>query len=125
MRSGRSGFNRYFVNIGMIDGVTRGDLLHFLADVSAIDRKSFGEVSMQKNCAFFEVDNKHDQGLSEKFAGIEVEGRSIRVNREDEGPDSQRGSKHRGSSSYKKKDNGSYRGGGGRRESRNQRGRRR
>lgn len=124
-KRGRSGFNRYFVNIGMIDGVTRGDLLHFLADVSEIDRKSFGEVSMQKNCAFFEVDSKHDKGLSEKFSGIEVEGRSIRVNREDEGPDSSRGAKRRGSSSYKKKGKGNYRGGDSRRDSRNQRGRRR
>jgi ATP-dependent RNA helicase DeaD len=123
-KRGRSGFNRYFVNIGMIDGVTRGDLLHFLADVSEIDRKSFGEVSMQKNCAFFEVDSKQDKGLSEKFAGIEVEGRSIRVNREDEGPDKSGGSKRRGSSSYKKKDNGNYRGDRSRRDSRNQRGRR-
>lgn len=124
-KRGRSGFNRYFVNIGMIDGVTRGDLLHFLADVSEIDRKLFGEVSMQKNCAFFEVDNKYDKGLSEKFADIEVEGRSIRVNREDEGPDSSRGAKRRGASSYKKKSKGNYRGGGSRGESRNQRGRRR
>ena len=123
----KSGFNRYFVNIGMIDGVTRGDLLHFLSDISEIDRKSFGEVSIQKNCAFFEVDSKVDQGLGDKFSGIEVEGRSIRVNREDEGPDKKRGVKRGGSSSYKKKSNGNYRGGGGgsRREARNQRGGRR
>jgi ATP-dependent RNA helicase DeaD len=123
-KRGNSGFNRYFVNIGMIDGITRGDLLHFLSDISEIDRKSFGEVSIQKNCAFFEVDSKVDQGLGDKFTGIEVEGRSIRVNREDEGPDKSRGSKRRGSSSYKKKDQGNYRGDRSRRDSRNQRGRR-
>ena len=125
-KRGNSGFNRYFVNIGMIDGITRGDLLHFLSDISEVDRKSFGEVSMQKNCAFFEVDSKHDQGLSNKFAGIEVEGRSIRVNREDEKPEGRRGAKRGGgSSSYKNKSKGNYRGGGSQTESRNQRGRRR
>ena len=125
-KRGRSGFNRYFVNIGMIDGVTRGDLLHFLSDISEVDRKSFGEVSMQKNCAFFEVDSKQDKGLSDKFNGIEVEGRSIRVNREDEKPEGRRGTKRSGgSSSYKNKSKGNYRGGGSKRESRNQRGRRR
>jgi ATP-dependent RNA helicase DeaD len=113
----RSGFHRYFVNIGMIDGVTRADLLHFLSDVSEINRKSFGEISMQKNCAFFEVDNKLDKDLSEKFIGVEVEGRSIRVNREDD--DKSRSS----SSSHKKRGNGNYR--RSRRESRSQRSRRR
>ena len=125
----RSGHQRYFVNIGMIDGVTKGDLLHFLSDISEIDRKSFGEVSIQKNCAFFEVDSKVDSGLSDKFNGIEVEGRSIRVNREDEGPDNKKSNNRRGSSSsYKGKGKGNYRGGGSggsRKEARNQRGRRR
>ena len=82
-RVSNTGFHRYFVNVGMIDGVTKADLLHFLADVSGIERTLFGELSIQKNCAFFEVNNNHDQGLSEKFEGIEIEGRSIRVNRED------------------------------------------
>lgn len=114
----RSGYHRYFVNIGLIDGVTRADLLHFLADVSGINRKSFGEIAIQKNCAFFEVDSKYDKGLSDQFSGIEVEGRSIRVNREDDVSTRQGGS-------YKKKskDGGHRR--SSRRDSRNSRGRRR
>jgi len=82
-RAAKSGFNRYFVNIGMIDGVTKADLVHFLSDVSGISRKYFGDLSLQKNCAFVEVDSTHDKKLSESFVGIEVEGRSIRVNLED------------------------------------------
>jgi ATP-dependent RNA helicase DeaD len=119
----RSGFHKYFVNIGMIDGVTRADLLHFLSDVSEVDRKSFGEISMQKNCAFFEVDSKFDKGLGEKFMGIEVEGRSIRVNREEDSDGGSGRSRSRGASSYKKKGRSNYRGSRG--ESRNQRGGRR
>jgi ATP-dependent RNA helicase DeaD len=119
----RSGFHRYFVNIGMIDGVTRADLLHFLSDISEVDRKSFGEISMQKNCAFFEVDSKFDKGLSEKFMGVEVEGRSIRVNREEDSAGGRSRSRSGGSSSYKKKGRNDYRGSRG--ASRNQRGRRR
>ena len=81
----KPGFHRYFVNLGTIDGVTIADLIHFLSDVSDIDRKFFGDLTMQKNCAFFDVDRAHDQGLSQKFKGIEIEGRSIRVNRDDDG----------------------------------------
>ena len=73
-------FNRYFVNIGTIDGMTKEDLIHFLSDNSKIDRKYFGPLSIQKNCAYFDVDAKHDQKLGETFVGIEIKGRDIRVN---------------------------------------------
>ena len=89
-RQAKSGFNRYFVNIGMIDGVTKPDLVHFLSDVSGVNRKYFGDISLQKNCAFVEVDDKQDKKLSESFVGIEVEGRSIRVNLENDETESSR-----------------------------------
>ncbi|NNF33187.1 MAG: DEAD/DEAH box helicase, partial [Saprospiraceae bacterium] len=79
------GFNRYYVNIGAIDGVTEADLVHFLSDISGIARKSIGDISLQKNCAFFNVNSQVDQDLGKKFEGIEIEGRNIRVNLDDGG----------------------------------------
>lgn len=90
-----SGFNRYFVNIGSIDGLTKGDLVHFLADVSGINRSHFQELSMQKNCAFFNVETGHDDNISSKFDGIEIEGRRIRVNADQEGGGPSAGGKSR------------------------------
>jgi ATP-dependent RNA helicase DeaD len=78
-------YHRYFINVGTIDGMTKADLIHFLSDISGIKRKFFGELTLQKNCAYFEVDKGHDRGISNHFAGIEIEGRSIRVNRDDAG----------------------------------------
>ncbi len=100
----KTGFNRYFINIGMIDGVTKADLIHFMADVSGINRKYFGDISMQKNCAFVEVDARHDKKLCESFIGIEIEGRSIRVNIEEEGSKNRPGtySPRRGAGKYPK-----------------------
>ena len=98
----KSGFHRYFINIGMIDGLTRADLIHFSSDVSGIDRKLFGELTIQKNCAFFDVDKNHDKGLSQRFKGIEIEGRSIRVNRDDDG------NNRPTASSYRKNIKGKY-----------------
>ncbi|MFT6866568.1 MAG: ATP-dependent RNA helicase DeaD [Cyclobacteriaceae bacterium] len=83
--SGGGRFNRYFVNIGSIDGMTKADLIHFLADSSGVKREHFGDVTLQKNCAYFDVEGKQDTGLSLKFEGVEIDGRSIRVNRDDEG----------------------------------------
>jgi ATP-dependent RNA helicase DeaD len=82
-RRDTSKFNRYFVNVGSIDGMTKADLVHFLADTSGIDRKFFGDVTLQKNCSYFDIDGGHDKGINLKFEGVEVEGRSIRVNRDD------------------------------------------
>jgi ATP-dependent RNA helicase DeaD len=73
-------FKRYFINIGTIDGMTKEDLIHFLSDNSKIDRKYFRSVNMQKNCAYFDVDPEHDYKLEDTFVGIEIKGRDIRVN---------------------------------------------
>lgn len=77
-------FHRYFINVGKIDGMSKGDLLHFLSDISSVDRKYFGDIKMLNNCSYFDVDKGHDQGLISKFEGISIEERSIRVNRDED-----------------------------------------
>ncbi|MGI9543635.1 MAG: DEAD/DEAH box helicase, partial [Cyclobacteriaceae bacterium] len=98
-KRGKSGFNRYYVNLGLIDGLTASDIIHLLSDVSGIDRKFFGQLDIQKNCSFFELDQTYGKGIGEKFRGVEIEGRRIRVNRDDEG------SEGRPKSSWSKKKN--------------------
>ena len=83
---GRKGFNRYFINMGSMDGLTSGDLIHFIADMAGIERKNFGDVTLQKNYAFFEVNSDSDKGLAAKFDGFILEGRELRVNRDNENP---------------------------------------
>lgn len=81
----KDGANRYFINVGTMDGITDADLIHFISDVTGIGRRLFTELSVQKNCSFFNVDAKHDNDLGKDFEHIEVEGRPIRVNRDEEG----------------------------------------
>ncbi len=78
------GLHRYFVNIGRIDGVTPGDLIHFLSDVSNVERRYFSQVTLQKNYAFFYLDQTQDKGFANYFKGLEIEGHMIRVNRDDQ-----------------------------------------
>lgn len=80
-----SDINRYFINVGSIDGFTKGDLVHFLSDISDVDRNCFNNISFQKNCSYFDVDKGKDSNLSKKFEGIEIDGREIRVNKDDDG----------------------------------------
>ncbi|MEQ8470369.1 MAG: DEAD/DEAH box helicase [Marinoscillum sp.] len=81
----RGAFNRYFVNIGSIDGMTKSDLIHFLSDASEIDRKYFGDITMQKNRSYVDVDSSQDKAINLKFEGVEIDGRSIRMNKDDDG----------------------------------------
>jgi ATP-dependent RNA helicase DeaD len=109
-RKTKAGVHRYFINIGEIDGMTKADLIHFISDVSGIDRNHFGDISIQKNCAFIDVASAHDKGLSERFDGVEIEGRSIRVNRDDNARHSSSGG---GSAPYHKRSGGRDRKEGG------------
>lgn len=87
----RGGFSRFFINVGSIDGMTKADLVHFMSDIANIDRKYFGDITMQKNRSYVDIDSSQDRGLSLKFEGVEIEGRSIRVNKDDQGNQRDRG----------------------------------
>ncbi len=77
--------NRYFINVGELDGINEKELKEFLSDVSEIPAKHFHGISLQKNCAFFNLDKEKDTGLGQVFEGVVVDGRKIRVNKDDEG----------------------------------------
>jgi ATP-dependent RNA helicase DeaD len=85
-RGSSSDGSRYFVNLGSMDGLTEADLIHLLSDLSDVDRKYFKNLRLQKNHSFFDVSDKQDKGMMAKFEGCQVQGRDIRVNRDDEQP---------------------------------------
>jgi ATP-dependent RNA helicase DeaD len=89
---------RYFVNVGTMDGVTAGDLVHFLSDITAIDRKQFSNFSIQKNCSFFDLKSTEPLDFDKLFEFVEVNGRSIRVNRDVDTPRGRGGNKGRSNS---------------------------
>lgn len=113
-RTEKAGHTRYFVNIGAIDGVTTGDLIHFLSDASNVERQYFSQVTMQRNYSFFYLDEKQENGFADRFKGIEIEGHAIRVNRDDQQ------NKPKSKGKYKKKKE--HRRGAGRKSGRRRKG---
>lgn len=89
---------RYFINIGTMDGLTKGDLLHFLSDIGQVEKKDFGQIDLHKSFSFFELDKSFDTGFANKFEGLEVEGRALRVNRDDQPSERRSSSKRTGKS---------------------------
>ena len=83
-RRAQEGYNRYFINIGTVDGAGKGDLIEFITEVGSVPAKSLGQITMQKNCSYFDIEDGRDRGLGQRFHGISVKGRAIRVNRDND-----------------------------------------
>lgn len=74
--------DRFFINVGKMDDLTKRDLVDFVSDMARIKKSDIGTVSIESNCAFFEVDKKYSKKIANSFKGIYVDGREIRVNRD-------------------------------------------
>ena len=74
--------DRFFINVGKIDDVTKRDLVEFIADTARIKKGDVGTIEIQKNCSFFEVNKKYSKKIANSFKGIYVDGRELRVNRD-------------------------------------------
>lgn len=74
--------NRYFINMGTRDKVSKQDLMNFISEVSGIKPSNIGTVDLQGSFSYFEIDATVDKKMS-KFKGITLEdGRELRVNRD-------------------------------------------
>ena len=127
----RPGFDKFFINIGRVDGLKRKDLVDFIANTAGIRPSMVGDISVQQKCTFFEVDSSGSSEVEKKLNGIDLQGRSIRVNLETDGGGgggSRRPARSGGGGGYKgNRDGGggsSHRGGGGSRPRRTGSGRR-
>ncbi len=109
--SRRSRDNRYFINIGTEDGLSKVDLLDFLSEVSGVNRKHISDIAVQQKRAFFNIENGQTKGFESKFEGLEMEdGHEIKVKIEND---------RSGSGGGRGRGNGrNNRGGGGRRDGR-------
>jgi ATP-dependent RNA helicase DeaD len=74
--------NRYFINMGSRDKISKQDLMNFITEVAGIKPSSIGTVDLQGSFSYFEVDSSADKKMG-KFKGITLEdGRELRVNRD-------------------------------------------
>ncbi len=63
-----------------MDSVSKQELVEFISDQGGIPKQGINDLRLEKNCAYFDVEKKHTRGLSDKFEGMVVDGREIRVN---------------------------------------------
>jgi ATP-dependent RNA helicase DeaD len=108
---GKSEYTRLFINLGSVDDFSRGDLLNYICNTAKISGRIVGKIDLKGVFSFFEVPNEESDKVFEGFKGAEFNGRPVRIEVSGEGTSERR----EGGSNYKRREGGSY-SGGGRRE---------
>lgn len=79
------GFVRFFINLGKVDQVKKDDLVEFLHEQGGIEQSNLGNITVNDQHSFFEVDEKSSKKIAQRFKGLLVNGRPLRVNRDEPG----------------------------------------
>lgn len=81
----QTGYDRFFINIGNLDKVNKGDLLRLICDNSNVRGGSIGRIDMKDKFSFFEVESKFKKEIVESLKSISYNGRSLRIDLASEG----------------------------------------
>ncbi|MFB9843441.1 DEAD/DEAH box helicase [Mucilaginibacter ginsenosidivorans] len=108
----RSDFTRLFINLGSVDGFSRGDLLGYICNTAKISGKTVGKIDVKGVYSFFEVPNDDVAKVQTGFKGADFQGRDVRIEISGDSSNESRG----GASNYKRREGGERREGGFRRE---------
>jgi len=115
----RSEFTRLFINLGSVDGFSRGDLLGYICNTTKISGRTVGKIDVKGVYSFFEVPNDEVAQVQSGFKGADFKGRDVRIEISGDSGNESRG----GASNYKKREGGGERREGGfRREGGNREG---
>ncbi len=83
-RGVETGMHRYFISIGTMDRFNKGQLLRFICDHTGLTSKEIGRMEIDRRHAYFDV-KQESSSLVKQLNGFDLDGRALRVNRDDEG----------------------------------------
>jgi ATP-dependent RNA helicase DeaD len=75
----QSGYDRFFINIGFLDNINKGDLLKLVCDNTNIRGGNIGRIDMKDKFAFFEVESQYKKSILDNLKNINMNGRELRV----------------------------------------------
>lgn len=79
-----SGAERYFINVGHIDGVDSQTLKDFVSEQAQVAKSQIDRITVKDRFSFFDVPKSEAKSIEDRFEGLMVNGRKLRVNRDDE-----------------------------------------
>jgi len=117
-RGNRGDFTRLFINLGSVDGFTRGDLLGYFCNQTGIVGRTIGKIDVKGVYSFLEVANEDSEKAFASFKDAQFKGREVRIEVSAAGGEGDRGESRGsyGGGGYKKREGGSSYGGGNRRD---------
>ncbi len=71
--------NRFFINLGTMDGLETPEMLQFIQESCGVDRRYIGKVELKGAFSFFEVEKDKAEAIFNGFKGVEYKGRQVRV----------------------------------------------
>ncbi|WP_462266716.1 DEAD/DEAH box helicase [Mucilaginibacter sp.] len=107
----RADFTRLFINLGSVDGFSRGDLLGYFCNQTGISGRTIGKIDVKGVYSFIEVANEDSDRAFNSFKEAEFHGREVRI---EISADGDRNESRGGASNYRKsesRDGGGFRGG--------------
>src|SRR5476651_986388 len=88
--NGGGEFTRLFINLGSVDGFSRGDLLGYICNTAKISGRTVGKIDVKGVFSFFEVPNDEVGKVQEGFKGADFQGRDVRIEISGEGSSERR-----------------------------------
>jgi len=71
--------SRFFINLGKMDGMEKGDMLALIDETSGVSKQHIGRIELKGAYSFFEVEKEKVNDIVNGFQGIEYKGRQVRV----------------------------------------------
>lgn len=79
MVKGKSHYTRYFLNLGVIDGLKPTQLIGMINDFTGIKNIEVGEIEILKSFSFFEADSDYQEDIMNGFKGQRLKKRDINL----------------------------------------------
>lgn len=76
---GNSDSNRYFINVGHIDGLDKQTLVEFVSEQTDVAKNKIDGITIKDRFSFFDVPKEDSHSIEKKFEGLLVNGRKLRV----------------------------------------------
>tara|TARA_B100000678_G_C18218534_1_gene506244 strand:+ start:147 stop:1856 length:1710 start_codon:yes stop_codon:yes gene_type:complete len=102
-RDGDENMVRFFIGVGLMDQFNKGKLLRLICDHSKLTSKDIGRISLQRMHSYFDVE-ADSVAKADAIKSLELDGRNVRVNRDDDNK-ARVGGKSGGGGKKKRKDN--------------------
>ncbi len=74
-----SNYSRFFLNLGVTDGLKPAQLIGMINDFTGIRNIDIGEIEILKNFSFFEADSDFEQDVLRSFKGQRLKKREINI----------------------------------------------